>query len=1210
MSCTDDEGEAPVPKVVSDYSFFDHNDEPISFSELSLIWDGDEKLEGSKKEISLGGTTDNGLQKIFEQVVAWKFDSSSAKPEIFVLSKKKNWIKLLKPRKSFENTIRTIMISVHCLNFLKRNPETSEKALWDHLAKVFSLYEPKPSENDLVDHMNLIREAVKRDEILTRSKVFVAFLQEKPHKKNLSNEAAVSAAMSNFIVDDVTEEAGEDSSGEEDEDFFESVCAICDNGGELLCCEGKCMRSFHATEEAGLDSACASLGFSEEQVNALATFECKNCQYKQHQCFICGQLGSSDKSAGAEVFQCVTGTCRFFYHPRCVSELLNSKYGDETKDLEGKIAAGEPFMCPLHKCYACKELEPEDNDDLQLQFAVCRRCPRAYHRKCLPRKIAFEGDSNFVQRAWEGLMPNRILIYCLKHEIEDELATPVRDHIRFPDTDQKKKKESLESIGRDKSMRKERVDALEDAAHKKVLRKQPQRTDKLSAGESAADSSTQNGRSLSSMKKALEGKNLKDDSKVALNKTVAGKQDKICSVKSKASLGNQLYDHYRKVAEAKEDRSDINQEKETAKPSVKELDDSLTLDADSKRRILSILREAESSITLEDVTHKHQVPSTHAFSSKYAVQSITLGKLEGTTEALRVALQKLEGGDSIEDAKAVCGPGLLTQITKWRAKLKVFLAPFLYGPRYTSFGRHFTKVEKLKLICEKLHFYVQDGDMIVDFCCGSNDFSWLMKEKLDQMGKNCSYKNYDIFPAKNDFNFEKRDWMTVRSSELPPGEELIMGLNPPFGANATLANQFIEKALEFKPKLLIIIAPRETLRLDERKRNRYDLVWEDQDLLRDKSFYLPGSVDANGKQMEDWNVNVPRLSLWSRPDWTHNHKAIALKNGHLFIGEEGLSKMDSPDCDLEINNLDYETPMVAGDVQDVQQQHEGALATENGVELFPHVPGEEDYHAAPDSSKDQGNDISKEVNKSSRKRRRGRDEKSSEQRSVVGRLSPSISGGRPQGNHLSKHPEMYSHADIQREGHQHFDNVYGSELQQQLQRRHGSYHDDAARRNSYSEEPISNILERRTTIHQPIQGSDYRLRFSGENFPAYQGREADIRARVQMYGHQDSVPFSHRDNDTYFTNAPLSMYPSSYSQHGSVANPPYDSRNVSAMQRYAPRLDELNHTRMQQQRQPYPGRSGGYGTPPNPEYQPNSLGFASGPYRPYSAQNSSGWLND
>lgn len=40
----------------------------------------------------------------------------------------------------------------------------------------------------------------------------------------------------------------------------------------------------------------------------------------------------------------------------------------------------------------------------------------------------------------------------------------------------------------------------------------------------------------------------------------------------------------------------------------------------------------------------------------------------------------------------------------------------------------------------------------------------------------------------------------------------IMGLNPPFGVNAALANKFIDKALEFKPKLLILVVPRETVR--------------------------------------------------------------------------------------------------------------------------------------------------------------------------------------------------------------------------------------------------------------------------------------------------------------------------------------------------------------------------------------------------------------
>lgn len=39
-----------------------------------------------------------------------------------------------------------------------------------------------------------------------------------------------------------------------------------------------------------------------------------------------------------------------------------------------------------------------------------------------------------------------------------------------------------------------------------------------------------------------------------------------------------------------------------------------------------------------------------------------------------------------------------------------------------------------------------------------------------------------------------------------------MGLNPPFGEHASRANKFIEKALKFKPKLLILIVPKETKR--------------------------------------------------------------------------------------------------------------------------------------------------------------------------------------------------------------------------------------------------------------------------------------------------------------------------------------------------------------------------------------------------------------
>ncbi|KAL6584729.1 Protein ENHANCED DOWNY MILDEW 2 [Orobanche minor] len=76
-----------------------------------------------------------------------------------------------------------------------------------------------------------------------------------------------------------------------------------------------------------------------------------------------------------------------------------------------------------------------------------------------------------------------------------------------------------------------------------------------------------------------------------------------------------------------------------------------------------------------------------------------------------------------------------------------------------------------------------------------------------------------------------------------------MGLNPPFGVKSALANKFIDKALKFKPKLIALIVPLETERLDK-KDPPYDLVFEDSELLAGKSFYLPGSVDVNDKQME------------------------------------------------------------------------------------------------------------------------------------------------------------------------------------------------------------------------------------------------------------------------------------------------------------------------------------------------------------------------
>ncbi|KAL2495852.1 Protein ENHANCED DOWNY MILDEW 2 [Forsythia ovata] len=581
----------------------------------------------------------------------------------------------------------------------------------------------------------------------------------------------------------------------------------------LISCEGKCTRSFHTTVEEGADSAMKNIDFC-----------CKNCGYKQPQCFACGELGSSDESSGAEVFRCVIGACGHFYHPGCAAKLLHNGNEAAAEELQRKITAGEQFACPLHKCHVCKELEVKSVPNLQ--FAVCRRCPRAYHRKCLPSEIAFEDENeNIVQRAWDGLIPNRILIYCLEHDIDEDLAAPVRNHIKFPGSEQKnKKKQQLDAYGKQKVVSKQRSFALEDAGGKRSAAKPSKGVENLSSAGKQGHLSQKRGDKLS-------GQGSFKKQKVALNNSCPEKPNE-----STITLGEQLFAKFYGTdsdsAKSRQvERVDGEQElSQKVKPIVKGTNYLLNLDADAKKRILVMMKDASSSVTLEEIVGRHKAPSTHIQSSKCAVdRNVTLEKVEGSVEAVRAALQKMEGR-SVIDAKSVCGTDLLDQVMKWKNKLKVYLSPFLYGMRYTSYGRHFTKLDKLKEIVDILHWYVKDGDMIVDFCCGSNDFSCLMKKKLDEMGKSCSFRNYDIVQAKNNLNFEKRDWMEVQPNELPPGSKLIMGLNPPFGVNANLANKFINKALEFKPKLLILIVPQETQRLDK-KDFPYDLVWENDQML-------------------------------------------------------------------------------------------------------------------------------------------------------------------------------------------------------------------------------------------------------------------------------------------------------------------------------------------------------------------------------------------
>ncbi|XP_075481593.1 protein ENHANCED DOWNY MILDEW 2 isoform X2 [Primulina tabacum] len=1210
MVSSDDEGETICN--VSEYDFISGQDETISFTELPVRWNKTRTspLHG-KQQIFLQGKTDNGLRKIYKPVTAWKFDLSYEKPEISVFSEDGNWINLLKPRNAFVVIIRTILITVNFLHFAKWNPQGSRKALWDHLTESFRMLEVRPSEGDLLDHMSLINEAVKRDEILAKSKLLSTILEEKALKRKAINEDAKPV----FIVDDNEDEdeepdeidESEEHESDGEDDCFDSVCAICDNGGNIILCEGKCMRSFHANFIDGEESKCESLGFNDAEALKNVDFYCKNCEHKRHQCFACGELGSSDDSSVAEVFRCGNGACGHFYHPYCVAKLLHPGNEAAAKEQQEKISSGEQFACPVHKCSVCKGLEVRS--DRELQFAICRRCPRAFHRKCLPRKIAFEKDvdmsRNTVQRAWVGLIPNRILIYCLKHDIDPQLATPPRNHIKFPGIQQKIKKQLPLESSKTKLLLKGSSSALENYAGKRNAVKPSEGVEKLSFNSNLGDLSRKR------LEKFPQQGSFKKQ-KVASNRCCHVKQNQSNTIDSDTSLGGKLFATFygadsEPAKSSRGERGDVEYEKCQKFKPEKRIYSCLALDADTKKRISSMMKDVSSSITIEQIKRRHKGPSTHGHSSRSAAEHITLGKVEGSVQAIRGALKKLDKGGSIEDAKAVCGNDLLVQTMKWKEKMKVYLAPFLYGMRYTSFGRHFTKIEKLKEIVDVLHWYIQDGDMLVDFCCGSNDFSCLAKRKLDEVGRRCSFKNYDIHQAKDDFYFERRDWMGVRPNELPDGSRLIMGLNPPFGVNAALANKFIDKALEFKPKLLILIVPRETQRLDEKK-FPYDLIWEDDQMFSGKSFYLPGSVDVHDNQIEDWNNTAPVIYLWSHPDWTSKHKDIAVRHGHSSGAlkknslEETHHEMHSFIPKQECHNLDEPCVRKGEDKNPDKQenQEQEARATPSRQVVYPH-----DRESTKDDKKDvpfknHSEAKQKRLDDKPRKRRRSNNDKSLVDESnnkhfVSGKASPNLADGRPLDLYSSRHLERTTHVNAGRDDYHQSDSrsSYSPYSQPVYD---GNQDDYLVRKYSLnSEEQYSSMpgMASRQQYSQSLN-PEYDLRGLNDRWMGYHpfGRTDHPHVSVP----RREVPISWNQRPEHLSHLGPGI-PSPGRPLNAASIPFYGGMNTSAMNRYASGLGESNHVGMNNMvpRAPVLDTIDNY-LPPVP--RPGYRGFPPGPYYP------------
>jgi hypothetical protein len=212
-------------------------------------------------------------------------------------------------------------------------------------------------------------------------------------------------------------------------------CCICDDGGAMLECEGGCRRSV-------CEECCETyLGIGGAAFAALATsaqpWRCAACVVGRHRCFECGVAGSTVADAAdaapPALFKCGVLECTRFYHPRCVPQALRRQNGVATPAPSPPGGHPMAFTCAQHACRACGDAaEPGKRNGM---LVPCRRCPDAYHKRCLPVALATASP----QRVWLSLrdggdaqdVVNTSLLYCLAHSM-DVPAAERHAHAPFP----------------------------------------------------------------------------------------------------------------------------------------------------------------------------------------------------------------------------------------------------------------------------------------------------------------------------------------------------------------------------------------------------------------------------------------------------------------------------------------------------------------------------------------------------------------------------------------------------------------------------------------------------------------------------------------------------------------------------------------------------------------------------------------------------------
>eukprot|EP00056_Hartaetosiga_gracilis_P012053 m.187705 g.187705 ORF g.187705 m.187705 type:complete len:1009 (+) comp13627_c0_seq6:580-3606(+) len=147
-----------------------------------------------------------------------------------------------------------------------------------------------------------------------------------------------------------TESSKMDCEGE-DLNAHENVCAICRVEGELLCCDGECLRSFHLS----------CLGLSD---TPQGEFICDECTVGVPWCSICS-------TPSTNLMHCASKGCSKVFHKDCVSSFPHSS-----------VQGNGSILCPNHECAQCENMESS-----MFPLVSCIRCPTSYHSCCIPAGV-------------------------------------------------------------------------------------------------------------------------------------------------------------------------------------------------------------------------------------------------------------------------------------------------------------------------------------------------------------------------------------------------------------------------------------------------------------------------------------------------------------------------------------------------------------------------------------------------------------------------------------------------------------------------------------------------------------------------------------------------------------------------------------------------------------------------------------------------------